>query len=114
MMTNDLESLWGGIVAQVQLDAAAHELTMMVEVNSGNPGIHHLVFSGVTEFLFYGESPDAWSYAELTEIRCHEEKDATVHTQITLWTEPWRFSIRSQRVLLDGETVAESETGNIR
>lgn len=103
---SDLDSLWGGVIKQLDLDLAAHVVSISVEtLTAGATANYRLTFTGVTLFTSSDEGSDAWDYVELTEIRTSTMPSGQVVAEIVLWVEPagirviadaWSVDVRGQ------------------
>lgn len=86
---SELDSLWGGVIKDIDLDLAAHVVAISVEtLTAGVTTNYRLTFSGVTLFTFSVEGSDTWDYIELTEIRTATMPNGQTVAEIVLWNEP--------------------------
>jgi len=88
-VTPQTDRLWGGTLTSVQLDPVRHECQLHVDLlEDGANSTHVLRCRGVTEFHFFNEIPEPWSYAEVTEV--HADYDSAAHCwrlETVLWSE---------------------------
>lgn len=98
---SDLDVLWGGVVKNLDLDLAAHVVTISVQtLTAGVTANYRLTFNGVTLCTFSDEDSDSWDYVELTEIRMATMPNGQTVAEIVLWNEP-----AGLRVIADGWSV---------
>lgn len=105
-MEDPLNSLWGAIIDEINIDIAAQALTISCHITEGTRSFgHRIECKSLTEFRFFSAIPGQWKYAELTEIHMNETPSGETQLEVVIWSEDAGLTIKAGVVQLDDKAL---------